>query len=301
MTFRKIVLPFITSFLFAGSFVAGKYTNIDLGPLTTTLLRYLIALLFLACLLFKYGRDSLKVRRKDLWQMFLLGAFGVVGYHYFFFSSLLYTDAANSAIINATNPIYTGTLAALFLGERLSLRNYLGVLVAMAGVLFLLVRGDLSVLTRFDFNRGEILMLLGVFCWVIYSLMIKGLSKTYSGFTLTWYAAVFGVVQLLVLVFLEQPVQQVQQLSTASVLSLLYMGILASGVGYYLFVLSIQEIGPTRTAGSVYSTVPVFVAGLALMFFGEQITWIMGASSLAIIVGLRFALVDRPINSGPRP
>ncbi|MDH4035251.1 MAG: DMT family transporter, partial [candidate division Zixibacteria bacterium] len=281
MTFRKIVLPFITSFLFAGSFVAGKYTNIDLGPLTTTLLRYLIALLFLACLLFKYGRDSLKVRRKDLWQMFLLGAFGVVGYHYFFFSSLLYTDAANSAIINATNPIYTGTLAALFLGERLSLRNYLGVLVAMAGVLFLLVRGDLSVLTRFDFNRGEILMLLGVFCWVIYSLMIKGLSKTYSGFTLTWYAAVFGVVQLLVLVFLEQPVQQVQQLSTASVLSLLYMGILASGVGYYLFVLSIQEIGPTRTAGSVYSTVPVFVAGLALMFFGEQITWIMGASSLA--------------------
>ncbi|MDH4035394.1 MAG: hypothetical protein OEV80_16495, partial [candidate division Zixibacteria bacterium] len=62
-----------------------------------------------------------------------------------------------------------------------------------------------------------------------------------------------------------------------------------------------QEIGPTRTAGSVYSTVPVFVAGLALMFFGEQITWIMGASSLAIIVGLRFALVDRPINSGPRP
>jgi drug/metabolite transporter (DMT)-like permease len=225
--------------------------------------------------------------------MFLLGALGVVGYHYFFFSSLLYTDAANSAIINATNPIYTGTLAALFLGERLSLRNYLGVLIAMAGVLFLLIRGDFSVLAQFDFNRGEILMLLGVFCWVIYSLMIKPLFRTYSGFTITWYAAMFGAVQLLLLVFLEQPLEQVQQLSTASILALLYMGILASGVGYYLFVLSIHEIGPTRTAGSVYSTVPGFVALFAWLFFGEQITWIMVVSSLAIIVGLRFALTER--------
>lgn len=300
MSVRKNALPFITSFLFAGSFVAGKYTNVDLGPLTTTLLRYLIALLFLTCLLFKYGRASLKVLPRDLWRMFLLGAFGVVGYHYFFFSSLLYTDAANSAIINATNPIYTGTLAALFLGERLSLRNYLGVLVAMAGVLFLLVRGDLSMLAQFDFNRGEILMLLGVFCWVIYSLMVKPLSRSYSGFTITWYAALFGVGQLLFLVLLEQPVEQVQRLSTASILSLLYMGVLASGVGYYLFVVSIHQIGLTRTAGSVYSTVPIFVALLALLFFGEQVTWIMGASSLAIIVGLRFALTDKSADSDPQ-
>ena len=135
-------------------------------------------------------------------------------------------------------------------------------------------------------------MLLGVFCWVIYSLMIKPLSRIYSGFTITWYAAMFGVVQLLLLAFVEQPLEDISTMTLPSVLALLYMGVLASGVGYFLFVLSIHEIGPTKTAGSVYSTVPIFVALLALLFFDEKITWIMGVSSLAIIFGLRFTLTE---------
>jgi len=40
----KVLLPLLTSLLFAGSFVAGKYTTVGLGPLTTSLLRYVIAL-----------------------------------------------------------------------------------------------------------------------------------------------------------------------------------------------------------------------------------------------------------------
>ena len=40
----KVLLPLLTSLLFAGSFVAGKYTTVELGPLTTSLLRYVIAL-----------------------------------------------------------------------------------------------------------------------------------------------------------------------------------------------------------------------------------------------------------------
>lgn len=40
----KVLLPILTSFLFAGSFVAGKYTTVELGPLTTSLLRYVIAM-----------------------------------------------------------------------------------------------------------------------------------------------------------------------------------------------------------------------------------------------------------------
>ena len=301
MKLTRILLPVATSFLFAGSFVAGKYTNLDLAPLSTTLLRYIIAVLALSVLIFHYGRSSLKIDKKDIWQMVLLGLFGVVGYHYFFFSSLLHTKAANSAIINASNPLFTSSMAALFLRERLPAVGYFGVGLALFGVLLLLTRGNLDYLMSMQFNFGEILMLLGVFCWVIYSLMIKNLLKKYSGFTITYYASLFGTILLFLLVPLEGFYTKKMVLSTPSLLSLLYMGIFASGIGYFLFNLSLDKIGPTRTASSVYSLVPIFVSVLALMFFGESVTWLMVLCTVLIIIGLNMALKEIRTEVGHLP
>jgi drug/metabolite transporter (DMT)-like permease len=68
------------------------------------------------------------------------------------------------------------------------------------------------------------------------------------------------------------------------------MGVGASGIGYLLFNLSVAKIGPTRTAGFVYSLVPVFVAILALLFFAETITLVMIASGGLILLGLRLMM-----------
>ncbi|MBD2260361.1 EamA family transporter [Pseudanabaena sp. FACHB-2040] len=289
--FLKGLLPVLTSLLFAGSFVAGKYTTLDLGPLTTSLLRYLIAALTLG-LLVRYSASpaDLKIERRDWLPMGLLGSFGVVGYHYFFFASLSHTAVANTAIINAFNPVVTGLLAAAFIGERLRLRQYGGGAIALLGVLTLLTQGHLLRLLELRLNRGDLLMLGAVFCWAIYALLIKQLSQRHSGLIITFYAALSGVVQLLVLAGLEYWWQQLATLSLASFLSLLYMGTAASGLGYLLFNLSIQRIGPTRTASVVYSSVPVFVAGLAWLFFREPVTPVMLSSMGLILVGMNFVL-----------
>ncbi|MBE9113620.1 DMT family transporter [Nodosilinea sp. LEGE 07298] len=288
----KVLLPVLTSFLFAGSFIAGKYTTVELGPLTTSLLRYVIAMGVLG--LFIYGRPqsikALTVARSDWLAMGLLGTFGVVGYHYFFFISLRYTATANTAIINAFNPVVTGTMAALFIGERLTRRQYGGIGLALLGVLTLLTRGNLTTLLTLELNRGDVLMLCAVLCWVVYSLMIKQLSQRYSGLTITFYAAVAGVGQLLVLASLEGWWRQLATLSLTSLLAIVYMGVAASGVAYLLFNLSIQRIGPTRTASTVYSLVPIFVAGLAWLFFREPLTVTMVASMGLILLGINVVL-----------
>ena len=140
----NIVPSLFTALLFAGSFIAGKYTTIDLGPLTTSLLRYVIAILFLLVMAVSGRRSALRVQRTDLIWFILLGLFGVVGYHYFFFSALRYTEVANTAIIHAMNPIVTGLMAAVFIRERLSVRNYLGIVLAVAGVITLITKADLK-------------------------------------------------------------------------------------------------------------------------------------------------------------
>jgi drug/metabolite transporter (DMT)-like permease len=298
MKLPKVIFPILTSLLFAGSFVAAKYTTLELTPLVTILLRYILAVAALSLFLMRSGRSSLNIQAGDIWRMALLGLTGTVGYHYFFFSSLYYTKVANCAIINAMNPLITGTMAAIFLKERLSLRGYIGVLIAIIGVLVLLVRGNLNILLGLQFNFGELLMLLAVFCWATYSLLVRSMLDRYSGCTLTFYSAVFGVVLLIPLVVLDGYSWNLFAMSRRSFYSLIYMGIFVSGIGHLFFNLSIREIGPTRTASSVYSLLPIFVAVLALMFFDEAITLIMILSSILIIAGLHFALRESNSKTG---
>jgi len=280
----------MTSVLFSGSYIAGKYTTLDLGPLTTTLLRYLIALLFLSGLLLHYKRRALILHRRDIVPALLLGLFGIVGYHYFFFQSLRYTEVANTAIINALSPVLTSLAAAVLIKERLSRGNYAGILVAFIGVLLLLSRGDSDTILSLRFNKGDLLMLLSVVSWMVYALLIRTMLDRYSGFTLTFYATLFGVLMLLVLAPQEAPLGDIREISRTSLLAVVYMGICGSGLGYLLYNLSIREIGPTRTSSFVYSVIPLIVAVLALLFFQQPITPIMIVSMILILIGLRMML-----------
>ncbi|MFQ5824220.1 MAG: DMT family transporter [bacterium] len=283
---RQIFIPLITSLLFAGSFIAGKYTTRDLGPLTTSLLRYLVAFIFLSILLYLNNSFSLKVELVDILTLIILGLFGIVGYHYFFFSSLRFTEVANTAIINALSPIVTGVVAAIFIKERLTIRNYIGVNIVVIGVILLIIKGKISNLIGLNLNLGDSLMLCAVLSWVIYSLLIKKLSNKYSSFTLTFYATLFGVLLLLIFALTEDCFRQIKEISIVSFCSVLYMGIAASGIGYLFYNLSIARIGPTKTSGFISSLVPIFVALLAWLFFSEPITLIMVLSIAFVLYGL---------------
>lgn len=286
----RILYPLGASLFFSGSYVAGKYTTLDLEPLTTTFLRYAVAGLFLLLLGLHRGRASFRVRRRDLGALALLGLSGIVGYHYFFFLSLRFTDVANTAIINALSPVVTGIAAAIVIGERLSARNALGVMLACAGVIVLLTGGEIRALPGIELNKGDLCMLLAVACWAAYALIVKRLVERYSSFTLTFYATAFGVAALVFLVPAEDPLSQLARISTVSVVSILYMGIAGSGIGYLLYNMSIRDLGPTRTASVVYSLVAVMVAALALAFFGQPITVVMAASAALVLVALQFTL-----------
>jgi len=282
---RQALFPIVTSVLFSGSYVAGKYTTLDLDPLTTTLARYLVALAVLA-LLALAPSASLRLAPRDLLRVMLLGVFGIVGYHYFFFASLRHTEVANTGIINATSPLATALLAWLLLRERLPARAYAGVAIALAGVVVLVSRGDTGSLLSVGVRLGDGLMLLAVLSWAIYGVLVKGLSERYSGFTLTFHATLFGVGWLLLLAPFAGAPASLAKMSATSSWAVLYMGVCGSGLGYLTYNLSVRAIGPTRTASAVYSLVAILVAALALAFFGEPVTPVMAASALLVLLGL---------------
>jgi drug/metabolite transporter (DMT)-like permease len=240
----------------------------------------------------------LRMAKGDMPACAMLGLFGIVGYHSLFFASLNYTSVGNTAVINAFNPAVTAVLAALFIRERLSWVNYGGVIIALAGVILVVTHGQVGSLIEGSINLGDLLMLAAVVSWAIYALVVKKLSRTYNSLALTFHAALFGLPMLVILSLIEHPFGRIMAMSSTVYWAVLYMGVVASGIGYLLYNLSIREIGPTKTSSMVYSIVPVTVAVLAALFFGEPITMIITASIVLVIVGLNFVLRQKADPTG---
>ena len=287
---QRILFPLITSVLFSGSYIAAKYTTVELDPLTTTLCRFAIALVILVTLLANYRVSSLRLTPKHIPAVAALGLSGIVGYHYFFFLSLHYTEVANSAIINALSPVLTALVAVLFIRERLGGKNYVGVVLSFCAVLVLLCDADLTRLTRWELNRGDLLMLAAVLSWTFYAIIVKKLGSSYSSYTITFYATLFGVIFLLLWVPLDNLVERLKGAAPVTIYALVYMGIFGSGIGYLTYNLSVRAIGATRTSSFVYSVVPVLVTVLAWVFFQQQITVVMIISTVIILTGLKLMM-----------
>ncbi len=290
---KNWILPILVAFFFASSYIAGKYTTYDAGALFTTFLRTMFALLFLSLLIFKTGKASLKIEKKDFVKFILLGSFGPVGFYYFFFTSLKYALVVNSGIINTLNPVLVAVLAAIFLRERLGPRSYTGVILAFIGVLFLMLDGKPANLLSLNFNTGDLIMLLAVLCRVIYTLLIKNLSARYRSFTLTFYATLTGAVILCALSIIEGNLSTFSNISTRSFVSIAYMGIFVSGIGYLCYNSSVKTIGPTKTSCMVQSLVPVFTAAMAYLFFEEQINSVFLISLVFILTGINLVMRKR--------
>jgi drug/metabolite transporter (DMT)-like permease len=233
---------------------------------------------------------SLRIAVGDIPACVALGLFGIVGYHSLFFVALKHTSVANTAVINAFNPAVMAVMAAVFIRERLSWVNYGGVMIALAGVILVVTGGKAVRLIGGKVNLGDLLMLAAVVSWAVYALIIKRLSPRYNSLALTFHAALFGLPVLVVLSLIEHPFVRISAMTSAAYWAILYMGLIASGIGYLLYNMSIHRIGPTRTASVVYSIVPVTVAGLAALFFGEPITIIVALSVVLVVIGLNFVL-----------
>ena len=173
---RGVTYPILTSLCFAGSFIGGKYTVVVLEPLLTTWLRYGIALMVL-CILAAFYPECRRLKAwigiSRQWPLVLAaGLTGIVGYHYFFFSSLGLTAASNSAVINGLSPVVTAVAAAWLLRERLGRLAYVGVAVACFGVLVLVLKSDVAALWSWEvkrlaaINHGDVHMMAAVLCWL---------------------------------------------------------------------------------------------------------------------------------------
>jgi drug/metabolite transporter (DMT)-like permease len=287
---RVCILMVFTAIFWSGAFITGKIAVQEFPPFALTFFRFLLALPFIFCLLFSRERERWLPKKRQWIPLVILGIIGTFCYHVLFFSALRYTTAINSSLIGATNPVLTTLMAALFFNEHLTQKRITGIIFSFTGVFFIVTNADWQLISTFSFNPGDILMFSAVFSWALYALLSRGYMRQYSlsPLMVTAYTFLICVVISIPFVLWENPASYLSRTSMNGWLSIIYMSIFASVLGYLIQMFAIESIGASRAAVFV-NLVPIFTIIQSVFILGESFTLFKCIGALSIIIGVYLA------------
>ena len=262
--------------------VPTAFALAEMAPLQLLLLRTAIAVLILAPL--ARLRDGLLLPLPgDRITAALMGLSGVFFNNVFFFNAMKRTSLTNVAILFATSPFITAVLARIFLGERLTLRRVLGIVLALAGAVSLLCKGDLSLLADLKMNTGDLLELGAAFTISVMTILGRRIKKT-PPITVTLCVMFTSfVATALTITVTGTPLNFA--LSNRAIFGVVYVGVFASAGAYMFQQMSIQRIGAGATGAFLNGSPALAIFG-AVVFMGETISPVQIISAAVIFLGI---------------
>lgn len=278
----------ILSMLFWGmSFVWTTIVLKYYQPITTIFLRLLLSSLIMYILLKALGKLE-RIRKEDWGMLLLMSLFNPFLYFLGENFGLKLTSPTIGAVIIGLIPVFTPIFAYIFLREKFTLFNYLGIAVSFSGILIMLVTSNFTLTTSVN---GVLLLFFAVFSAIFYSIVLLKLASKYSPLTLITWQNIIGLVLFLpvFLIFEADGFLEVK-INAELIWSLLSLAIFASSLAFILFAMVIRRLGVSRT--NVYSNmIPVFTAVFSFFIIGEQFTTRKIIGMLIVICGVFLAQV----------
>lgn len=278
-------LPFLSLFagmlLWGSSFVAFKYAVMFFDPIVVVFARMaLSAALFLLALPFWRPKN---LRREDLFFMVFMALCEPCFYFVFEGQALTLTSASQAGMVAATLPVLVAVCAGFFLGERLSVRSWTGLVLALAGVVWVSVSGTAtSAAPRPLF--GNFLELLAMLCAAGYTVSMKKLCARYSPWFLTAVQSMVGTVFFLPLLFLPSTAMP-QAFPVAPSLAVLYLCVFISIGAYGFYNYGISKL-PAWQASAFVNLIPVFSMLLGWLCLDERLSASQMAGVAVVFAGV---------------
>ncbi len=258
------MIPLLGTFLCWGSvYVASKIALGVIPPVTLLAMRYLVAVPALFLLLKLRGMLR-PVRRA---HMGTLLAIGFTGYFASFCLQMMGINRLTgsvSSLLGAMNPVFIPILAAVFLGERLTLAKILCVAVSMTGVTIIVGAGG-----TVD-APGAALMLVSVLLWSLTSIIIRRLAGKYDPMQVAMMAMLIALPFTLGWAAIELQSHAFAPTMPA-LLAVLYMGLVGTALAHSLWNWSLSRMDASFCS-MFYPLQPLTSSVLGVVVLGEKIT-----------------------------
>lgn len=271
---RAVASPYallvLAALFWGGNWVAGRALRDDVPPVALAFWRWVVAAVaFLPFTLGGVFRARHVIRREWL-RLVVFAILGVTAFNAMVYIGLSHTPAINGALINSAAPIFVFVTVWLAFGERASWLQMLGVVLSLAGVAIIVTRGDVAALARLEIGRGDLLIVVAVYFWGVYSIMLK---RWPSSLTPTIFLAVImiiGMVFLLPLYLWEHAAGRTVAINAQSVGGIVYLGLFASLGAYICWNCGVQAVGASRSS-LFQHLIPVFTTIFAVLLIGERV------------------------------
>ncbi|MFC4401541.1 DMT family transporter [Gracilibacillus xinjiangensis] len=282
---KAYLLLILTAIFYAGNLIVGKPVTAEIPPITLSFFRYLIAAFVILPLGYREWKNNKALWKKEWKAILSLSVTGLVFFNIFVYSALNYTTSINAGIVEASTPIFTLLLTLLLFGEKFNHKQMVGVFISLFGVFIVITKGSLEVIMGLQFNSGDLIMLLAMITWALYSILIKNHIWKFPTYGALLVMSVVALIIFIPLMLLEMKGIKQIEWSWPIIGGLIYLGIFPSLIALIAYNKGVQEIGPSR-ASIFLNLVPVFTMTGAVVFLQEAVTIVQITGVLFVIVGV---------------
>lgn len=300
---KASIMLFATAIIWGLAFVAQAAGMEHLGPLSFTASRCFVAVVFLY-LTYKFFMMKSASYREEKFDMKRTLVGGSICGLVFTIAinlqqvSLIYTTAAKASFLTALYIVFIPVIG-LFFGRRPSVKIILCIFLAMVGTYLLSIKGGLNI------NRGDLIVILSALVFAIHILLLTKYSTNTNAVLVSLVQfAVCGVISLAGALVLED---MSMEAILKSQVTILYVGILSSGVGFTIQLMALKDLEPV-VASMICSLESVFGALFGWLILSQEMTEREIFGAIIIFLATIFAQVpierylekrlERKINRG---
>ncbi|MDO4188124.1 MAG: DMT family transporter [Lachnospiraceae bacterium] len=267
-----------------GIFVRGL-AKCGLSSIEICFIRMVTAVFLMTIYFLIFKRDALKIRLKDIWVFVGTGVLSLTFFGYCYFTTIQMTSMSVAAVLLYTSPVFVLLLSAILFKEKITKKKIVCVIIAILGCAF--VSGIIG-------GNGANLSIIGILIGLgsglgygLYSIFGRyAINKKYGALTITYYSFLFSAVAL---VFLTNPVQVVQKLSTGDVnINICYVigtSIVVTILPYIFYTIGLTKIENSKAA--VLACIePIMATAFGFIVFHEilSVTEIVGVVLVIIAI-----------------
>ena len=278
-------LIFIAPALWSVNYLVARWAPGVIAPHALALFRWVAAAALLAVFCWRElcaKRDRIA---DEAPHFLVLGALGMWVCGAFVYIGARTTSAVNIGLLYAAAPVLIAIVSALWLRERFGSGQVLGVALALAGVLHVLVRGEWRSLAQVRINPGDAWVTIAVICWTAYSLLLRAWPSAFGALARLTLIACAGIVVLIPFTLAEALFWLPSELSWKSAGLVLAAALLPGAAAYGAYSYMQRVLGAARV-GVVLYLGPLYSAGIAWVVLGERIELFHAIGATLILPGI---------------
>jgi drug/metabolite transporter (DMT)-like permease len=238
--------------VWGASFIATKVALQDISPIAIVWLRFSMGVLILGIAVSMRGQFSLP--GKGEWAYFsLLGFLGITFHQWLQSNGLQTSEAGTTAWIVSTTPVFMALLGWTVLKEALSWIKTSGILLAFAGVLLVVSKGDLASVSVGKFGApGDVLILISSVNWAVFSVLSRRGLKSYPAGLMMFYVMSLGWLFTSILFFAQTGLSEIIKPDLQRLARGHFPRVFCSGLAYIAWYDALQALSSAQTGAFLY-------------------------------------------------